>query len=292
VWTCQAFSNSGHTCTDTGGAPPTGRQYFLNFDKNDGRTTPLGCVLLNPNGTCAASQTRKTDGNDAIFGDLGNDWLVGGTSTNDPALATLPKDTLWGGWGNDLLNADDDLETNGWLNDQPDTHPSYEDLAYGGAGLDVLIGNTGGDRLIDWVGEFNSYIVPFAPFGIATVSRQVEPQLPEYLYALSRSKGADPTRATDDNTSAVRNGEPHGEIGLIVQQDHGLWQTQTGGPTDPQAGNIPGGRRDTLRGADFNNGSMAGFAPDSGVWEVQNGALSVGAASLGTDAAAVFYVDQ
>ena len=35
----------------------------------------------------------------SIFGDLGNDWLVGGTG----------KDTLWGGWGNDLLNADDDL---------------------------------------------------------------------------------------------------------------------------------------------------------------------------------------
>ena len=34
-----------------------------------------------------------------IFGDLGNDWLVGGTG----------QDTLYGGWGNDLLNADDDL---------------------------------------------------------------------------------------------------------------------------------------------------------------------------------------
>ena len=32
---------------------------------------------------------------------------------------------------------------------------------------------------------------PFAPFGIATVSRQVEPQLPEFLYALSRAQGAE-----------------------------------------------------------------------------------------------------
>ena len=46
--------------------------------------------------------------------------------------------------------------------------------AFGGAGRDVLIGNTGGDRLIDWVGEFNSYLVPFAPFGMATVSRTLE----------------------------------------------------------------------------------------------------------------------
>ena len=100
--------------------------------------------------------------------------MVGGTG----------HDTLWGGWGNDLLKADDVLGTEhrhsaarrhrtaaaGRLNDTPDTHPMYEDRTFGGAGLDVLIGNTGGDRLIDWIGEFNSYIVPFAPFGIATVS--------------------------------------------------------------------------------------------------------------------------
>ena len=75
-------------------------------------------------------------------------------------------------------------------NDMPDTHPLYADRVYGGAGLDVLIANTGADRLIDWVGEFNSYIVPFAPFGIDTVSRQVPPWLYEFLYALSASQGA------------------------------------------------------------------------------------------------------
>ena len=47
-------------------------------------------------------------------------------------------------------------------NDITDTHPIYEDRVYGGAGIDVLIANTGGDRLIDWVGEYNSYLVPFA----------------------------------------------------------------------------------------------------------------------------------
>src|SRR5256886_2830341 len=154
--------------------------------------------------------------------------MVGGTG----------KDTIWAGWGNDLSNADDDLRTNGWLNDATDTHPTYEDRVYGGAGLDILMGNTGGDRLIDWVGEFNSYIVPFAPFGIATVSRQNEPQLPEFLYALSRSQGADPTRANDtgnllplgNDGAPLRNGEPDGELGLVRQTDHGLWQQQTGGP--------------------------------------------------------------
>lgn len=271
------FNNDG-SAWKTGAAPD--KQYFLNLVSNEGQLEN-GPTSFNPNGTPASFGYRNTDGNDFIFGDLGNDWQVGGTG----------KDTIWDGWGNDLANADDVLTTNGGLNDTIDTHPVYEDRVFGGAGLDVLIGNTGGDRLIDWVGEWNSYIVPFSPFGIDTVSRQVEPQLPEFLYALSASQGADPTRDTDTGNSAVRNGEPDGELGLIIQQDHGLWQDQTGGPTDPQPGNIPGGKRDVKDSADFNNGTMNAFKVDSGAWEVKNGALSVGAASLGKDAAAVFHTD-
>ena len=250
--------------------------------------------------TALAAGTAASDGSDAIFGDEGNDWMVGGTG----------QDTLWGGWGNDLLNADDVMTVDGGgafgdqkgrkiqpsPNDTPDTHPFYDDRAVGGAGLDVLIGNTGGDRLIDWVGEFNSYIVPFAPFGIATVSRQVPPWLYEYLYALSAGQGADPTRDEDQNALdsdlEARNGEPYGELGLITQQDHGLWQTQTGGPSDPQPGNIPGGSRDVKRSADFSDGTMQTFAVDSGVWAVSSGVLTVAAQSQGQDAAAVWYHDQ
>jgi Ca2+-binding RTX toxin-like protein len=264
------------------GPAPVGRQFFLNFLTDEGVLIP-GCT--SSDGTCISAE-RHSDGDDVIFGDHGNDWLVGGTG----------RDTLWGGWGNDLLNADDDLSTNGWLNDVPDTHPCYEDRVVGGAGLDILIGNTGGDRLIDWVGEFNSYIVPFAPFGIATVSRQVPPGLYEFLYALSGSQGADPTRATDQNkldpTLAARHGEPYGEIGVVTQKDRGLWQEQTGGPTDPQPGNIPGGPRDVLRSANFNDGQLQGFFVDSGAFTVTKGALNVTAAELGGDAVAVFYVDD
>ncbi|MEX0673385.1 MAG: calcium-binding protein, partial [Gaiellaceae bacterium] len=249
----------------------TGVEFFLNWLRTDG-----------PAVASSTYGTVNTDGADVVFGDLGNDWLVGGTG----------KDTLWGGWGNDLMNADDDLETNGGLNDAPDTHPSYEDRAFGGAGLDILIGNTGGDRLIDWVGEFNSFIVPFAPFGLMTVSRQVPPGLYAFLYALSASQGADPTRATDTGNEAERNGEPDGELGLITQSDRELWGDQTGGPTDPQPGNVPGGRRDVLRSADFNDGSTQAFLADSGSWTSSGGALRVTAESLGADAAAVFYHDE
>src|SRR5437899_569104 len=191
------------------------------------------------------------------------------------------------------MNANDNLTSDGSLNDVPDgVNSSYQDRAYGGAGLDILIANTGGDRLIDWVGEFNSYLVPFSTFGIATVSRQNDPWLPEFLYALSKSQGADPTRATDTGDDPVRNGEPDGELGLIRQSDHGLWQQQTGGPTDPQAGNLPGGKRDVLRSADFNDGSLQAFAVDSGSWTVLNGQLQVAAASVGQEATAVYYLDK
>ena len=56
------------------------------------------------------------------------------------------------------------------LSDLEDIGRLAEEVLSEHDGIDILIGNTGGDRLIDWVGEFNSYIVPFAPFGIATVS--------------------------------------------------------------------------------------------------------------------------
>ena len=60
----------------------------------------------------------------------------------------------------------------------------------GAASITEGFEDTGGDRLIDWVGEFNSFIVPFAPFGIATVSRQVPPQLYDFLYAQAFSDPA------------------------------------------------------------------------------------------------------
>jgi Ca2+-binding RTX toxin-like protein/phage tail sheath gpL-like len=247
-----------------------GIDFVLNFNHDEGSLD----TRFDPEGTLS-------DGDDVIFGDLGNDWLVGGTG----------KDHLYGGYGTDLLNADDNHDTNAGVNDMSDTDATYEDIAFGGAGRDVLIANTGGDRLIDWAGEFNSYIVSYAPFGAFTISRCLQPGLMEYLYDLSASDGADPTRSADTGADMDRNGEPEGELGLVKQQDLD-WRDQTGAPDDPQPGNIAGGRRDVLRSATFNTGSMAmsAFAPDSGVWEVNGGLLEVAAESLGGDAVSVFHV--
>jgi len=69
------------------------------------------------------------------------------------------------------------------------------------------------------------------------------------------------------------------------------WRDQTGAPDDPQPGNIPGGARDVLRGATFNDGGADGFVPDSGLWTVDSGRYEVAPELLGGDAVSVFYVD-
>jgi Ca2+-binding RTX toxin-like protein len=175
------------------------------------------------------------DGEDAIFGDDGNDWLVGGTQS----------DHLYGGMGDDILNCDDNLETHNGLNDQPDEAGFADaDTAFGGGGRDTLLGNTGADRLIDWDGEFNAYVLPFSPFGRGTVIRNFQPQVVKFLYDMSRSDGADRTRVGNGLGTADRNGEPFAELGLMLPGDVG-YHDQTGGPDDPQAGNNPGGKKDT-----------------------------------------------
>ncbi|MCF8038750.1 MAG: hypothetical protein K9K79_05480, partial [Desulfohalobiaceae bacterium] len=87
-------------------------------------------------------------------------------------------------------------------------------------------------------------------------------------------------------------GEPYGELGLVTQQDRGFWQDQSGPPTDPQAGNIPGGRRDILRTADFDNRSMDAFSKDVGVFTPTGGQLEISSETPEGQAAAVFMLDD
>ena len=195
--------------------------FLLNFDTYRIDESTGALIVVN------GQPIKSHDGTDSIFGDTGNDWLVGGTGA----------DRMFGGRGDDYLNADDNMDTNGGLNDGPDD-PLFADadFAYGGAGLDVLMANTGGDRLFDWTGEFNSFIVPFSPFGAPTVNRLLSPATKDFIQALGTGEGADPTIF-----------EPNGELGLVDQDDPD-WNDQHGGPRDPQPGNIGGVQRDTQGG--------------------------------------------
>jgi Ca2+-binding RTX toxin-like protein len=255
---------------------PNAVPFVLNFDSQDGAASNDRSPQPEEDGIF-----RVSDGNDLIFGDMGHDWLVGGTG----------RDRIYGGFGDDMLNADDvHDDPSDPLNETPDTANSYADIAYGGAGRDILIANTGGDRMIDWVGEFNSYIVPFAPFGAFTISRSMQPHVREFLYDLSAADGTDFTRIVDGD--AARNGEPFGELGVVVQQD-AFWHDQTGGPDDPQPGNIPGGPRDTMAAEDFNSAaSLTPFAADTGSWTLEAGKLVVAPENLGEDAVSVYHIED
>jgi hypothetical protein len=110
---------------------------------------------------------------------------------------------------------------------------------YGGAGRDVMLINTNGDRAIDWVGEYNSYYTPFSAFGFASVLRLIRPAVPEYLLDLSESQGADQTLSAIYGGDPARNGEPFGELGMVLQQD-AEYGDQNGAPRDPQPGHMKG----------------------------------------------------
>ena len=177
---------------------------------------------------------KSDDGSDRLFGDDGNDWLVGGTNC----------DWLFGGFGDDLLNLDDFLDTAGGTNKviEPDARFRDADFAFGGAGRDVLIANTAADRMFDWGGEFNSFIVPFSRFGPPTVNRSFAPAVRDLIRDLAYAAGTD---------SVLTPSEPFDEVSIVEPADGQLWNDQHGGPRDPQPGNVPGSQADSSGGPEL-----------------------------------------
>ena len=84
----------------------------------------------------------------------------------------------------------------------------------------------------------------------------------DYLLELSRADGAGRTRAADAGTDPLRNGEPNGELGVVIRKDF-AWRDQTGARADSQPGNTDSVVHDVLRTADFNGGTFRRFAIDS-----------------------------
>ena len=159
---------------------------------------------------------KVNDGIDHLFGNEGNDWLVGGTMS----------DRLFGGMGDDLLNADDNLETSSGLNNIPDpTLYADADFAFGGGGYDVMIANTGADRLIDWSKRFNTYVVPIiatvagGQLTSPTVLREPSNPITDLLVKLGLSGGG------DQDVHATAN-QFYAELGLVTSEDGATWQAQ------------------------------------------------------------------
>jgi hypothetical protein len=272
------------------------------FDLYDFRDA-LRTILLNADGSAAKDGlgaeffmnfAGANDGDDVIFGDLGNDWLAGGSG----------DDTLWGGLGNDYLNADDDLSTNGGRNDHFDP-TTYADRVYGGGGHDILLANALSDRLIDWQEFRNRYHMPDPVHGDHDLYDHISDVDPDgffkgdpvvwrllgsdsdiaaFLYELSASQGADPTRSSDTGGDPARNGEPDGEAGVVRFGDPRFIE-DTGGNRDAN---------DYLRDAikrygDFASDSRSPLDPASGAWMIRNQALWISDSSARGDAIALYY---
>ena len=151
--------------------------FFLDFDTY--WTDPTTGQLLLIDG----APVRVNDGLDRIFGDYGDDWIVGGTYF----------DWLFGGWGEDILDLDDNHWTNGGLNDIPEEDEWFRqgDFAFGGADRDVLIGNSAMDRMFDWEGDENDFYVPFAFYGPPTVNRFYTAAIALFIRRLAYAGGTD-----------------------------------------------------------------------------------------------------
>ena len=248
--------------------------FFLNFDP------ALGVSV--------AGTTAPFDGTKNIFGDNGNDWIVGGNGSNN----------LFGGFGDDLLDGRRNLTLDGGLNDIPDNNPVFHSVVFGGSGPNTLIAGGAYDRLIDWAGNFNTYIVPFAPWGQPTVSRQVSPHIMTYLYELGAAEGADNLYA-DYNAPGIdnvpgldptRDGEPFGELGLVNQHDP-FWKLQTGAPNQQPPGNLGGVSRQVtgkFTAATSSTTNLAPIAPSSGTWTMSNSLLNVTPTTSGASTLAFF----
>ena len=68
------------------------------------------------------------------------------------------------------------------------------------------------------------------------------------------------------------------------------WRQATGAPADPQAGNIPGGKRDVLRSANFNGDQTMGFIAETGKWQVTVTATSPEGKSMHKGHRSFYYV--
>ncbi len=184
-----------------------------------------GNDLIDGSALTIAATLLGGSGNDTLLGGAGNDNLDGGTGDDklhggagsDTLTGGDGNDALFGDAGNDLMNggAGDDHLYGGAGNDTQDGGAGA-DIIYGGTGDDRLIADSREDRLIDWFGNFNDFVVPGPSFGAPTIVRSPNPQTQQFLLALAAADGS---------------ADPNGELQVVVP-----------GSVDQQANSGPGGR--------------------------------------------------
>ncbi|HKI92083.1 MAG TPA: Ig-like domain-containing protein, partial [Gaiellaceae bacterium] len=129
------------------------------------------------------------------------------------------------------------------------TGPSFADIAYGGAGHDILIANTASDRLIGWQHDANAFYVPWeGDAGHTVISSSGPDDVTQFLYDLGLALGADPTLSPvvaspwgHGDQTPYQNGEPFGELGLLQTPDENwLEHNDLAAPWTLEDGTNPG----------------------------------------------------
>ena len=270
--------------------------FFLNFNQNEGIDFP-------------GSATPYT-GAKAIFGDQGNDWIVGGNGAN----------TIFGGSGNDLIDGRRNLTLDNGQNDLPDNNPYYNSVVFGGSGSDILFAGGYYDRLIGGPNGFTIDVLPVAPvivpYTIAPAPKptplppgvtglwvpvvtQVEndannnnnaPDLLQYLFQLGAADGGDqlytnfavPAVGHLSGLNQPQNGELQYEIGLAQSY---FTEIQ---PNSPD-GNFANNNSVVAGSFTASSGSLGPVTPVAGSWTLSTTALQAAPSSVGGAAIATFY---
>ncbi len=159
-------------------------------------------------------------GNDLMNGNAGEDHLFGGDG-DDVMWGGPDHDHLWGGYGDDHLDVlpRDEIPadpsewfTYGWLDNYQDI-----DYIYGGWGQDAMQadvadqGPVPGDRLIDWVGAYNVYYLCPGLYGEFVITRNHSPHVMQFLQQLAEGDGAFNPDASD--TSGFH------EVAMVLPKD-------------------------------------------------------------------------
>lgn len=180
--------------------------------------------LVRPAGTLVRvlTQTQPTvGGNDVLLGGTGFDSVHAGAGADvvnagdgdDVVFAGDGNDAVWGGGAHDRLfggTGDDQLDVKRnvdfpalWTLVAPvaDTDGLKAtvnglDTAYGGSGHDALQGDMGdsgktpGDRLMDWTGTYNLFLVCGGAYGAGKVLSKADPSTVTFLQNLAAATGS------------------------------------------------------------------------------------------------------
>lgn len=184
-------------------------------------------------------------GNDLMNGDRGNDRLFGDNG-DDTMFGGADHDHLWGGFNHDHMDVHpivtepdsltctkpvapinsathDPLEnyTFGFADGDTLCDGNLEDVdfMYGGWNQDTMQANVGdngpqiGDRLLDWVGAHNLYILCPGTYGEFVSTREFSPTLTTFLHRLAEGDGAYKPGPTDPDPSG------YNEIAFVYKPD-------------------------------------------------------------------------